>query len=447
MTLLGPSGSGKSTILSMIAGLTAPSSGHIRIGGRDVTHVRPSQRNLGLVFQSYALFPHMSVFDNIAFPLSIRSLRKAVVAQRVGKALEQVRLTGLQGRRPSQLSGGQQQRVALARALVFEPEILLLDEPMGALDKKLREEVQLELRQLQRELGVTTALVTHDLEEALSLSTRLVVLNPGRMQQVDTPMGAYCRPHNRFVAGFIGTANRFEGQVEPGAGGASVVLAQGARCKGAVHRAKRPGRAGVPGGAARAPAGAGRRHCQRSAGQRHRSGLLRAIRAYPSADRVGCGGGRNRRRPAGLAGARPGRAARLGCRTYLGHGRMKQIAPSAWLILPLLLVMAAGFNLPLLGMLGQSLFGPAGFTLVHFREVFEASAYLKVLVFILTLGFFITLAVLGGGRVPMVANMLDLFVNQMPNWDLASAISTVLLVMILTLFVWYLRLTRVREQA
>lgn len=126
---------------------------------------------------------------------------------------------------------------------------------------------------------------------------------------------------------------------------------------------------------------------------------------------------------------------------------MKQIAPSAWLILPLLLVMAAGFNLPLLGMLGQSLFGPAGFTLVHFREVFEASAYLKVLVFILTLGFFITLAVLGGGRVPMVANMLDLFVNQMPNWDLASAISTVLLVMILTLFVWYLRLTRVREQA
>ncbi len=229
VTLLGPSGSGKSTILSMIAGLTAPSSGHIRIGGRDVTHVRPSQRNLGLVFQSYALFPHMSVFDNIAFPLSNRGLRKAEIAQRVGKALEQVRLTGLQGRRPSQLSGGQQQRVALARALVFEPEILLLDEPMGALDKKLREEVQLELRQLQRELGVTTVLVTHDQEEALSLSTRLVVLNLGRVQQVDTPIGAYCRPHNRFVAGFIGTANLFEGQVESGAGGARVVLAQGVR--------------------------------------------------------------------------------------------------------------------------------------------------------------------------------------------------------------------------
>jgi len=218
VTLLGPSGSGKSTILSMIAGLTAPSSGHIKIGGRDVTHVRPAQRNLGLVFQSYALFPHMSVFDNIAFPLDIRGLRKADIAQRVGKALEQVRLTGLQARRPSQLSGGQQQRVALARALVFEPDILLLDEPMGALDKNLREEVQLELRQLQRELGVTTVLVTHDQEEALSLSTRLVVLDHGRVQQVDTPAGAYRRPSNRFVAGFIGTANLFDGQLLPGAG-------------------------------------------------------------------------------------------------------------------------------------------------------------------------------------------------------------------------------------
>ncbi|HRA64020.1 MAG TPA: ABC transporter ATP-binding protein, partial [Burkholderiaceae bacterium] len=214
VTLLGPSGSGKSTILSMIAGLTKPSTGFIKIGGRDVTHVRPSQRNLGVVFQSYALFPHMSVFDNVAFPLTVRGLRKADIAQRVGKALEQVRLSGLQERRPSQLSGGQQQRVALARALVFEPDILLLDEPMGALDKKLREEVQLELRQLQRELGVTTVLVTHDQEEALSLSTRLVVLDHGRVQQVDTPMGAYRRPANRFVAGFIGTANVFDGQLQ-----------------------------------------------------------------------------------------------------------------------------------------------------------------------------------------------------------------------------------------
>jgi len=229
VTLLGPSGSGKSTILSMIAGLTTPSSGHIKIGGRDVTHVRPAQRNLGLVFQSYALFPHMSVFDNIAFPLSIRGLRKADTARRVGKALEQVRLTGLQDRRPSELSGGQQQRVALARALVFEPDILLLDEPMGALDRKLREEVQLELRQLQRELGVTTLLVTHDQEEALSLSTRLVVLDKGRVQQVDTPLGAYRRPNNRFVASFIGTANIFEGEIAPGADTCAMVMAGGER--------------------------------------------------------------------------------------------------------------------------------------------------------------------------------------------------------------------------
>ena len=227
VTLLGPSGSGKSTILSMIAGLTQPSSGHIKIGGRDVTHVRPAQRNLGIVFQSYALFPHMSVFDNIAFPLSIRGLRKTEIVKRVGKALEQVRLTGLQDRRPSQLSGGQQQRVALARALVFEPEILLLDEPMGALDRKLREEVQLELRQLQRELGVTTLLVTHDQEEALSLSTRVVVLDQGKVQQVDTPVGAYRRPANRFVAGFMGAANIFEGHTTPGVGGNSMVMASG----------------------------------------------------------------------------------------------------------------------------------------------------------------------------------------------------------------------------
>ncbi len=225
VTLLGPSGSGKSTILSMIAGLTEPSSGHISIGGRDVTHMPPSQRNLGLVFQSYALFPHMTVFDNIAFPLSIRGVRKADMTKRVARALDQVRLGGLQDRRPNQLSGGQQQRVALARALVFEPDILLLDEPMGALDKKLREEVQLELRQLQRELGVTTVLVTHDQEEALSLSTRLVVLSEGRVQQVDTPINAYRRPRNRFVAEFIGTANLFEGQVA--AGSAAIVLAGG----------------------------------------------------------------------------------------------------------------------------------------------------------------------------------------------------------------------------
>ncbi|WP_326537472.1 ABC transporter ATP-binding protein [Pseudorhodoferax sp.] len=227
VTLLGPSGSGKSTILSMIAGLTAPSEGTVRIGGRDVTHVPPAQRNLGMVFQSYALFPHMTVFDNIAFALSIRGVAKRDIARRVDKALEQVRLGGLARRRPSELSGGQQQRVALARALVFEPEILLLDEPMGALDKNLREQVQLELRQLQRDLGVTTVLVTHDQEEALSLSTRLVVLDKGQVQQVDSPMQAYRRPRNRFVAQFIGTANLFSGELSQRSGVPTVRLADG----------------------------------------------------------------------------------------------------------------------------------------------------------------------------------------------------------------------------
>ncbi|KAA0892578.1 ABC transporter ATP-binding protein [Pusillimonas sp. ANT_WB101] len=213
VTLLGPSGSGKSTLLSMIAGLLTPTSGQIFIEGRDVTNVPPAKRNLGMVFQNYALFPHMTVFDNVAFPLSIRKLGKKDIDYKVKRALEMVRLDGLGDRKQSQLSGGQQQRVALARALVFEPEILLLDEPLGALDKKLREEVQLELRQLQRDLGVTTILVTHDQEEALSLSTRVVVLNAGQVQQIATPEGAYRDPENKFVAEFIGIANLWHGKV------------------------------------------------------------------------------------------------------------------------------------------------------------------------------------------------------------------------------------------
>lgn len=229
VTLLGPSGSGKSTLLSMIAGLLTPTSGQILINGRDVTNVPPAKRNLGMVFQSYALFPHMTAFDNVAFPLSIRKLSKKDIEHKVKRALEMVRLDGLDNRKQSQLSGGQQQRVALARALVFEPEILLLDEPMGALDKKLREEVQLELRQLQRDLGVTTILVTHDQDEALSLSTRVIVLNEGQVQQIATPEGAYKEPANKFVAEFIGTANLWRGQVTQEAGATGIRLPSGER--------------------------------------------------------------------------------------------------------------------------------------------------------------------------------------------------------------------------
>ena len=207
VTILGPSGSGKTTLLSLIAGLNKPTSGRIFIGGRDVTDAPAQERNIGLVFQSYALFPHMTVLDNVLFPLGVRKITGATAHQQALDALKLVRLDGLQDRRPSQLSGGQQQRVALARAIVFKPDILLLDEPLGALDRKLREELQVELKQLQRTLGVTTLLVTHDQEEALSLSDRIMVLNHGRTQQVAAPTEAYLKPANRFVAEFLGIAN------------------------------------------------------------------------------------------------------------------------------------------------------------------------------------------------------------------------------------------------
>ncbi|WP_420392963.1 ABC transporter ATP-binding protein [Acuticoccus sp.] len=229
VTILGPSGSGKTTVLSIIAGLNHPTAGEIWIGGRNVTALPAAKRNLGLVFQSYALFPHMSVFDNVAFPLTVRSVPGGEIVRRVARALAQVQLEGYERRKPAHLSGGQQQRVALARAIVFEPDILLLDEPLGALDRKLREEVQIELRQLQRALGITTILVTHDQEEALSLSDRIVVLDEGRVKQIATPREAYLMPASRFVADFLGTANVFEGTLEADGAGHAVVLANGVR--------------------------------------------------------------------------------------------------------------------------------------------------------------------------------------------------------------------------
>ena len=231
ITILGPSGSGKTTLLTMIAGLTSPSAGRIDIGGHDVTWLPAAKRNVGLVFQSYALFPHMSVYDNVAFPLSVRGHDQAAVRDRVAEALRLVRLSGFERRRPSQLSGGQQQRVALARAFVFEPEILLLDEPLGALDRKLREQLQVELRQLQRSLGITTVLVTHDQEEALSLSDRIVVLDEGRVQQIATPEEAYLKPSNRFVADFLGTVNLFEGVLQRDDAGWCIQLGDGKRVR------------------------------------------------------------------------------------------------------------------------------------------------------------------------------------------------------------------------
>jgi spermidine/putrescine ABC transporter ATP-binding subunit len=213
LSLLGPSGCGKTTVMRMIAGLTAPTSGSIAIKGQPVIEVPVHRRNVGMLFQNYALFPHLDVTHNIAFGLEMRRLAKAEVLKKAEAALAMVRLEGLGGRYPRQLSGGQQQRVALARALVIEPAVLLLDEPFGALDKKLRESMQIEMRQLQRRLGITTLMVTHDQDEALTLSDRIAVMRAGRIEQLGTPTEVYERPVSRFVAGFIGTSNFFAGRV------------------------------------------------------------------------------------------------------------------------------------------------------------------------------------------------------------------------------------------
>jgi len=214
VSLLGPSGCGKTTTLQMIAGLHDPTGGQIFLDGEDITHKKPNQRGLGIVFQSYALFPHMTVFDNVSFGLEMRRTGKAEREERVLTALTQVKLAAFAHRYPKELSGGQRQRVALARALVIEPPVLLLDEPLSNLDAKLRENMQLELRLLQQNLGVTTILVTHDQSEALSMSDRIVVMNEGRAVQIDTPVGMYETPADSFVSDFVGKTNLLEGIVE-----------------------------------------------------------------------------------------------------------------------------------------------------------------------------------------------------------------------------------------
>jgi spermidine/putrescine ABC transporter ATP-binding subunit len=207
VSLLGPSGSGKTTLLMMMAGFEMPSAGSIQVGGRDFTFTPPNKRGIGMVFQRYALFPHMSVAENIGFPLKMRGDSKGSIAGKVERALALVRLEGFGGRMPGQLSGGQQQRVAVARAIVFEPPVLLMDEPLGALDKKLREELQIEIKKLHDDLGLTVIYVTHDQEEALTMSDRIAIMNGGRIEQLGAPRDLYDAPGNRFVADFIGKMN------------------------------------------------------------------------------------------------------------------------------------------------------------------------------------------------------------------------------------------------
>ncbi|MBP7064021.1 ABC transporter ATP-binding protein [Ferrovibrio sp.] len=213
---LGPSGSGKTTLLRLVAGFGMPDAGTIRVGSRDVTTLPPWQRNVGMVFQSYALWPHMTVAENVAFGLEQRKVPRGEIPGRVQAALDLVGLGQYGARRPSQLSGGQQQRVALARTLVVEPEVLLLDEPLSNLDAKLREEMRDELRLLQRRTGLTTIFVTHDQEEANAVSDRMALLDGGRIQQIGRPVDLYDRPANRFVAGFLGSATLIEGRVRHG---------------------------------------------------------------------------------------------------------------------------------------------------------------------------------------------------------------------------------------
>lgn len=213
LTLLGPSGSGKTTLLSLISGATGPSTGEIFLDGREITHMPPRERGIGMVFQNYALMPHMTVFDNVAYPLRVRGVSKRSIQYKVMEALERVGLAGFENRKPRQLSGGQQQRVGIARCIVYSPTIILMDEPLGALDKNLREQMQQEIKRLHKDLGTTLIYVTHDQEEALNMSDRICLMSAGKIAQLGTPDDLYFRPTSRFVAEFVGESNLFRGRV------------------------------------------------------------------------------------------------------------------------------------------------------------------------------------------------------------------------------------------
>jgi putative spermidine/putrescine transport system ATP-binding protein len=242
LTLLGPSGSGKTTTLMMLAGFEAPTSGEILLDDKPLSRLPPYKRAIGMVFQNYALFPHMTVAENIGFPLSVRGIARDEIAKRVERALDMVQLGSFGDRRPAQLSGGQQQRIAVARALVFEPKLVLMDEPLGALDKQLREQMQLEIRRLHQRLAVTMVYVTHDQHEALTMSDRIAVFHRGRVQQLDSPEKIYEEPVNAFVARFIGENNRFDGSLEAVSGNRCTILIAGdVRIEGALASPLAPG--------------------------------------------------------------------------------------------------------------------------------------------------------------------------------------------------------------
>jgi putative spermidine/putrescine transport system ATP-binding protein len=250
--LLGPSGCGKTTTLRMIGGFEEPDGGRILVGGEDLTHTPVHRRDMGMIFQSYALFPHRTVAENVAFGLRMRKLAKAEIRERVAQALRQVALEGYDDRRPAQLSGGQQQRVALARAIVIRPRVLLCDEPLAALDRKLRQSMQLELKSLQQQLGVTTIFVTHDQEEAMTISDRIAVMNAGHIEQIGSPREVYNQPRTRFVADFIGDINLLEGEWRETAfvaGGMALPAPEGAAGRGTIAIRPERVRLAAPGSA------------------------------------------------------------------------------------------------------------------------------------------------------------------------------------------------------
>ena len=250
VALLGPSGCGKTTTLRMVAGLIEPSAGEIFLDDRPISRLPAHRRNIGMLFQNYALFPHMNVADNVAFGLEARGIARDARAARVAAALQLVQLGDYGMRMPAQLSGGQQQRVALARALVIQPTLLLLDEPLGALDKSLRQEMQVELRGLQRRLGITTVMVTHDQDEALTMADRIAIMRDGQLEQTGSPAEVYQRPASRFVASFLGAANFFHGRVDRVAEGSARIAADGGAMLtvGGGAPARKPGHRGVAAG-------------------------------------------------------------------------------------------------------------------------------------------------------------------------------------------------------
>lgn len=241
LTLLGPSGSGKTTLLMIVAGLTLPTAGEVWIGGKLSTYAPPNKRDIGVVFQNYALFPHLTIQENIAFPLRMRGVAAGRAAEQVTRALEIVQLPHVSGRLPKELSGGQQQRIALARCMVYEPSIILMDEPLGALDRKLRDHMQLEIKQLHKQLGITVLYVTHDQEEAMAMSDRICLMNHGRIEQIGSPQDLYFRPRTVFVADFLGESNIIAAVVVGAGVDGLVEAAGGLRIHAAIDPALLPG--------------------------------------------------------------------------------------------------------------------------------------------------------------------------------------------------------------